>query len=332
MKLSVIIVSYNTRALTLACIASVYRETGSDCEIIVVDNASTDGSARAIHRVFPPDRYPDLRLYELEQNIGFAAANNLAATEARGEYVLLLNPDTVVLDRALDRLVRFADGHPEYGIYGGSTVFADGSRNPTAGWMKPTLWSMFCGAIGLSRLFRRSRLFNPEVVLCDKGDPPRRVDVVGGCLLLMKREHWQQLRGLDEEFFMYGEDDDLCFRALKQNLNALLVPQAQIVHHGGASETVRSDKLTKLFRAKAQLFHKHYSPIDARVRVSLLQLWVVMRIVYMTPGSIISSAAKSTRSEWLETWRARGFWTEPVRSFVKQPEAGLTCGTKATEQ
>ena len=311
MKLSVIIVSYNTRALTLACIASVYRETGSDCEIIVVDNASTDGSARAIHRVFPPDRYPDLRLYELEQNIGFAAANNLAATEARGEYVLLLNPDTVVLDRALDRLVRFADGHPEYGIYGGSTVFADGSRNPTAGWMKPTLWSMFCVALGLAKLFPRTRLFNPESLAWWSWDAPRRVDIVTGCLLMMRREEWRRLGGFDPQYFMYGEDADLCLRAAKVGLQPVLVPEARIVHHGGASEPLRSDKLVRLFRAKAQLFRAHYLPAHAAALMALLRLWCLLRIVMFGLAQPVRRSAQRRRREWADVWRRRGDWQPP---------------------
>ena len=312
MKLSVIIVSYNTRALTLACIASVYRETGSDCEIIVVDNASTDGSARAIHGVFPSYRYPDLRLYELEQNIGFAAANNLAATEARGDYLLLLNPDTVVLDRALDRLVRFADEHPEYGIYGGSTVFADGTLNPTAGWMKPSLWSMFCIAMGLAKLFPRSRLFNPESLAGWNWDAPRTVDIVTGCLFLMRRADWRRLDGFDEQYFMYGEDADLCLRAAADGLQAVLYPAARIVHYGGASEPVRADKLVRLFRAKAQLFRAHYGPLRSAALVAMLRLWCVVRIA----GAAVTGAAgwigTGGISEWRELWRRRGEWAGQV--------------------
>ena len=315
MKLSVIIVSYNTRALTLACIASVYRETGSDCEIIVVDNASTDGSARAIHGVFPSYRYPDLRLYELEQNIGFAAANNLAATEARGDYLLLLNPDTVVLDRALDRLVRFADGHPEYGIYGGSTLSADGSLNPAAGRIKPSLWGMFCVALGLAKLFPRTRLFNPESLAWWSWDEPRKVDIVAGCLLMIRKEEWQRLGGLDARYFTHGEDADLCLRAARVGLQPVLVPEARIVHHGGASERLRSDKLIQLFRARVQLLREHYLPVIATAGIFLLLLHNIVRVAGFGLASTISEAAENRRDEWLNIWSRRHDWVQTVSAM-----------------
>ncbi len=308
MKLSVLIVSYNTSRMTVDCIRSVYRQTETDFELLVVDNASSDGSAEAIRTAFPPEDFPNLRLMAPAENLGFAAANNLAAAEARGDYVLLLNPDTVVLDRALDTLAAFADEHPEYGIYGGSTIFADGSRNPTAGWMKPTLWGMFCTAVGLAKLFPRTRLFNPESLQWWSWDAPRQVDIVTGCLLLMRREEWQRLGGFDEQYFMYGEDADLCLRAAAAGLQPVLYPEAQIVHHGGASEPVRSDKLVRLFRAKAQIFRAHYSPLRAGLLVGMLRLWCVTRIVMFRLAEPLAPPAAERRREWADVWRRRTDW------------------------
>ena len=309
MKLSIIIVSYNTRALTLDCIESVYDQTSpGSFELLVVDNASADGSAEAIREAFPPAYNPELRLFALDTNLGFAGANNMAAAEARGEYVLLLNPDTVVLYGALDALAAFADRHPEYGIYGGSTVFADGTPNPTAGWMKPSVWSMFCIAVGLAKLFPRSRVFNPESLAGRDWSAPFEVDIVTGCLFMMRRADWHRLGGFDEQYFMYGEDADLSLRAAAAGLPAVLVPEAQIVHYGGASEPVRSDKLVRLFRAKAQLFRAHYRPVRAAALVGLLRLWCVVRIVGFGFASIVVRSAGVRKREWAELWRRRNDW------------------------
>ncbi len=312
MKLSIIIISYNTRELTLACLASVYRETApGSFELLVVDNASADGSAGAIRTAFPPEEYPELKVLALSENLGFAAANNLAAAEARGEYVLLLNPDTVVLDRALDRLAAFAEANPQWGIYGGSTVFADGSRNPTAGWMKPSVWSMFCTATGLAKLFRRSRVFNAESLAGWSWDAVREVDIVTGCLLLIGKHNWDRLRGFDPQFFMYGEDADLCLRAAADGLHPVLTPEARIVHYGGASEPARSDKLVRLFRAKAQLFRRHYRPATAAALVAMLRLWCVVRLAAFALAAPAAPAARARRREWAAVWRRRADWHAP---------------------
>ena len=144
--LSVIVVSYNTRAMTLDCLASLRDETRADFETIVVDNASTDGSAEAIAAAFP-----EMVLLAETANHGFAGANNLAARRARGEYLLLLNPDTLVLDGAVDRLLAFARARPEAGIWGGRTLYGDRSLNPASCWGRMTLWNLFCRACGPDR-------------------------------------------------------------------------------------------------------------------------------------------------------------------------------------
>ena len=152
-----LVVSYNTREMTLACLRSLAAETRVPHEVIVLDNASRDGSAAAIAEAFP-----GLRLIASAENHGFALGNNLAAREARGRYLLLLNPDTLVLDGAVDRLVAFAGRTPEAGIWGGRTLFADGSLNPMSVFGDQTLWSLFCRASGLALAFRGSRALQPR--------------------------------------------------------------------------------------------------------------------------------------------------------------------------
>lgn len=218
LDVSILIISYNTRELTLACLESVYAQTaGVSFEVIVVDNASIDGSAAAV-----AERFPQCRLVALEKNVGFAGGNNLAAKHATGRYLLLLNPDTVVLENAAGRAVRFADEHADAGIVGGRTFFGDGSLNRNSCHGAPTPWSLFCMGTGLSSLLRRSGWFNPEGLGSWKRDSVRSVDAVTGCFLLIRRELWEKLGGFDESFFMYGEDTDLCQRAWRAGQKSTL--------------------------------------------------------------------------------------------------------------
>ncbi len=334
---SVIIVSYNTRELTLDCLRSVFEQTrDATIEVFVVDNASADGSADVIAAEFP-----QVRLFALDQNLGFAAANNFAARHAQGEWLLLLNPDTVVLDRAIDRLVAFARRSaaedPACGIFGGRTVFADGRLNPTSAWARPTLWSAWCMATGLTSLFRGHRLLNPEAMPHWQRDTERQVDIVTGCFLLLRRSLWQQLGGFDPAFFMYGEEADLCLRARKRGVKCLICPDATIIHYGGASEPVRAQKKVRLLRAKAQLFHRHWSRPAARLGVLLLDLWACSRMLSFWAASRLRPRLRANHESWRSVWRQRAAWhlsaadrrptptvAEPVESVIRASREG--CG------
>lgn len=240
--------------MTLECLRTIRDGCRQNShEVIVVDNASADGSAEAIAREFP-----EFRLIASQENLGFARANNLAATHATAERLLLLNPDTLVDAGAIDELLAFADRTPGTGIWGGRTRFGDGSPNPTSCWRRPTPWSVFCSASGLAGVFKGSRLFNPESlgVLSDGAELP--VDVVTGCLLLIDRALWERLEGFDPAFFMYGEDADLCLRARKLGARPMVTAKADIVHYGGQSDRVRPDKIVRLYMARRQLYARHW--------------------------------------------------------------------------
>ncbi|WP_321992046.1 glycosyltransferase family 2 protein [Marispirochaeta aestuarii] len=302
---SIIIVSYNTAELTCAAISSVYEQTCiSKYEVIVIDNDSIDGSADRISKEFP-----DCRLFRIDSNIGFAAANNLAAEQARGRYILLLNPDTLVLEGAIDKIIAFADNNPEYGVYGGSTFFGDMSRNPTAGWNMTTMWSLFSTAIGFSSIFRNSSFFNPESLAWWDWTEPRTIDIVTGCFFLIRTDLWNQLGGFDLQFYMYGEDADLCLRVKEVGKRCVLYPGACIIHYGGASETVRSDKMTRLLKAKIQLFQKHWSPLKATYAKLMLKLWSLSRACAFRTLYRNRPNAKDSFEAWREIWRRRLEWS-----------------------
>ncbi len=301
---SILIVSYNTRELTLACLASVYKETcRSSFEVVVVDNNSLDGSADAVARL-----YPGVRLHALNQNLGFANANNYGATGTRGKWLLLLNPDTVVLNGAIDVLVAFAENHERAGVFGGRTVFGDGRLNPASCWGRPTIWRVACRSLGLTALFPGSRAFDGESLGWWKRDSVRHVDVVSGCFLLIRRDIWQRLGGFDASFFMYGEDVDLCLRAHHLGCKPLITPDATIVHFGSASESVKEDQTVRQFQAKARLFRKHWHPMCAWFGVKMLDLWAFRRRL----SACMLSTGSGRRAEILDSaravWKRRSEW------------------------
>lgn len=308
-ELTVIVVSFNTRDLTLEALRSLRRETsGLNYEVIVVDNNSSDGSADAIAAEFP-----DWSILRLTTNIGFAAANNLAAKQARAEYLLLLNPDTIVLDGAVQKLVTFARATPGAQIWGGRTVFADRSLNPTSCWSRQTLWSVFCRASGLTGAFPRLSVFNPEAMGSWPRDSEREVDIVTGCFFLIRRDLWERLGGFDPAFFMYGEEADLCLRARAHGARPRFTPNATIVHYGGASERVRAEKLVRLLRAKCQLIRRHWSPAAAWLGVRMLALWCRTHAAVWSLMKRIRPSGEDTHAFWLEGWRRRSEWmVEPA--------------------
>lgn len=293
---SIIVVSFNTADLTLACLESVYRETStSSTEVIVFDNASSDGSASAVEV-----EYPNAILSANASNLGFATANNVAASRANGRYILLLNPDTVVLREAIDKLVRFAERHPEYGIYGSRTVFPDGRLNPTSCWGKPTVWNSFCRATGLSALAKNSEFLCSDTYGGWQRDSVREVDLVSGCFLLIRRELWEELGGFDTSYFMYGEDWDLCLRARALGARCVLCPDAEIIHYGGASEPVRADKLVRLFETRVKLYRTHWGFIQSRLLIGMLWLWAFRSFAMDT---LLGLRGNTTRKNSAKAWR-----------------------------
>jgi len=304
-ELSIIIVSYNTREMTLACIESVKSETQTPFEVIVIDNASSDGSAEAIAQ-----SHPDITLIPEKINHGFGPAHTVALKHARAPWILLLNPDTVVLDAALDKLLAFAKAEPQAKIWGGRTLFGDRTLNPASCFAKMTLWSVFCRVTGLNGLFRKSELFNSEYYGAWPRDQAREVDIVSGCMFLIRRELWDELGGFDPAFTMYGEEVDLCLRAHKLGARPMITPDATIIHYGGASERVRSDKLVRLMRAKIELIQRHFPRGQRRAGTALFRLWPLSRrLAYAAGARLIGrDTLKEPATAWQSVWARRAEW------------------------
>ena len=302
---SVVIVSYNTRDKLRACLESVAIESaGLDHEVIVLDNASSDGSAAMVRAEFP-----SIRLIARAENAGFARGVNEAVDLATGEFVILLNPDTIVLDNALTRLVGFAQAHPEYGLYGGRTLDAQGVLAPSSCWGAPTVWSLTCFALGLSTMLRQNAFFDPESLGRWQRDTVREVGVVTGCLLLARRDWFVRLGGFDERFFMYGEDADLSSRSAAAGRPNVITPTATIIHSGGASSPNVSGKLVQIMTAKATLVRKWPGPLRAYA-LGALVVGVWLRALLSEPpwtparGAKPWGAAHVQRRAWISGFDA----------------------------
>ena len=281
--------------LLRACLASLQREaTGCTYEVIVVDNASGDGSAELVR-----EEFPQVRLIALEQNVGFAAGSNIGAQAAEGEYVLMLNPDTELVGDTLTALLDTASpsraglvGGRRCGPTAGSTQGRAGARRASG--------ASSASPPGMSTLFRGSALFNPESLGGWQRDSARRVDIVTGCLCLAPRSVWERLGGFDEDFFMYGEDADLATRARELGYHPAITPDAVIVHYVGAS-SLSVDKREMNLRCRVSLARKHWSPARASAAVVLLQTGTGLRAL----GSGVTRRPSST---WPAVWRRRRSW------------------------
>lgn len=305
--LSVIVVSYNTRAMTLACLASLYDQSPNlKLQTLVIDNASKDGSAAAIEA-----RFPQVELHALEENLGFAGANNYAAEHAHAEWILLLNPDTVVLRRGIERMLAFARARADECVIGGRTYFADERLNPTSCWGEPTLWSLLCVATGLSSVFRRNAWLDPESLGMWPRDTVREVKIIAGCLLLISKSLWERLGGFDTGFFMYSEDFDLSMRARRSGAKLLICPDAEIIHYAGASEKVRSEKMVRLMVAKAQLYRKHWPPWKALLGIRFLDGWVWSRMTLFAFARLLAVRFQRSYDDWRAIWVHREDWRRP---------------------
>jgi len=311
--LTVIVVSYNTADLTLAALRTLYettRDTAFRC--VVLDNASSDGSAEAIAAAFP-----QVELIRSPDNLGFARANNVVAAQATTDWLLLLNPDTEVHAGAVDALMRFAHANPKAGIYGGRTVFSDGSLNIASCWNRITPWSAFCTAVGLRTAFPKSNLFNPEAIGAWARDSVRQVDIVVGCFLLIRRELWEELNGFDLKYFMYGEEADLCLRAARMGYAPMITPEAEIMHIVGASSGKLAHKVVMVAKARSTLIRDHWPAALVPLGLFLMWLWAALRFAATRPLKWIGRRGPADR--WAEIWAQRRDWLAGYQSVSPLP-------------
>ncbi len=283
MDLSVVIVNYNVRQFLESALTSIEKAMqGLEGEILVVDNASDDGSVEMVR-----SKFPSVRLLTNPTNLGFARANNLALRMTSGDFILLINPDTVVQEDTFRVMLNFFREYPDAGLAGCKVLNPDGSFQLACRRSFPTPWVAFTKTFGLSALFPRSGWFGKYNLTYLSPDETYDVDAVSGSFMMLRREVYDRVGGLDEEFFMYGEDLDWCFRISRAGYKVYYVHSTKIVHFKGES-TKRSevDEL-KLFYHAMQLFvEKHIS------RSFVLEIFLTMGIVFR---AAIAFAGRASR-------------------------------------
>ena len=249
MKLSVVIVSYNVRDYLENCLQSVSRALeGIEGEVFVVDNHSDDDSVEAVR-----SQYPWVRLIENQENMGFSRANNIAIREACGEYVLLLNPDTIVEEATLREVLRFMEEHPKAGGAGVMMHNADGSLAPESRRALPTPWVSCLKMLGFTKRYYMSHL---------PWDQPSRIEVISGAFCFLRKKALDEVGLLDEDFFMYGEDIDLSYRLMKGGWENWYLPYP-ITHFKGKSTQKSDYRYVHIFyKAMLIFFRKHYSHLS----------------------------------------------------------------------
>lgn len=280
---SVIIVNWNTVDILRDCLRSVFSETtGISFEVIVVDNASSDGSVEMIRQEFG-----QVILIANTENRGFAAANNQGMAIANGRYVLLLNSDTVVLDGAIQKTLAYAEQCPDTAVVGCRILNPDRSLQNSC-FMFPSLLNGFLFSTFLYQLFPRSRFFGREQMTWWARDDAREVDVVTGCYMLVRRQAIEDVGVMDDGFFMYAEETDWCYRFKSKGWKNRFTPDAEIIHLGGASAPKLSARRAQITNASfVRYMRKHWSKPRAWVGIYLIALFYAIRLAALLPGRMI---------------------------------------------
>jgi GT2 family glycosyltransferase len=285
---------------------SLAEVRSSSTEVLVVDNASVDGTARTIRWEFPW-----VRLIENESNLGFAHANNTGIEAASGEYLCLMNPDVVVLSGCLPAMLQFMERNPSVGITSPAMIGFDGQFRPF-GMRLPTVWNCLCDALALYHAFPRWAVFGGQMIRHCSWDQVQDAEVLYGWFWLVRRTALNQVGLLDERFFMYGEDVDWCARFCKGGWRLVYYPLAKAIHYGGGSSLMDPTRFyVEMNRASLQYWKKHKNCIAQAGFLGILTIHQLLRIAgyalvyFVSRFRSIDAAHKIRRSiaclRWLST-------------------------------
>jgi GT2 family glycosyltransferase len=288
MKLSIVIVNYNVRYFLEQCLLSVNKAIkGISAEVFVVDNNSVDGSVEMLM-----ERFPDVITIANKENVGFSKANNQAIRLSKGEFVLLLNPDTIVEDDTFHKVVNFMDEHPDAGGLGVKMVDGKGKFLPESKRGLPTPSVAFYKIFGLSRLFPKSKIFGRYHLGYLDNEETHQIEILSGAFMLMRKNVLNKTGLLDETFFMYGEDIDLSYRIIKAGYKNYYYPEARIIHYKGESTKKGSLNYVVVFYNAMVIFaRKHFSAKNARLFSILINLAVYFRAIIALFNRFLSRIA-----------------------------------------
>jgi len=312
MKLSIVIICWNDLKVLPNCLKSIYEQTKeTEIEVIISDNGSTDGSLDFVRQ-----NHPSARIVENKANLGYARGNNTGIAAVKdADYILILNPDTIIHDRALDKWVKFADRHPEAGAFGCRVLNPDGSYQDPARPF-PTNWHYFLVALRL-----RQNDYGKF-----KGEVEREIDWQSGCCVMLRGKLLKELGGFDERFFYHYEEVDLCYRVWKARQKVLHTPEVTITHLGGQSVgrfPIRFE--LEKYRNRFRYFHKHYgiSGLIWNRRIAMLHLRM-RQLGYGIVGLFKKGELQKNRMEMLRVVTRWNKQLDPV-AFIErgaEPQSG----------
>lgn len=278
-SLSIVVVNWNTKELLLQLLEDVLPWSHErDLEILIVDNASADGSVQAAKAAYPEADYPELRWLVQEENLGFAGGVNRGFAEASNDWILLLNTDVRCASTDIDRLCAFGDRAREVGILGPDVRNEDGSPQDCY-WRFPSLWQLASSTLWLYKLFPRSDVFNGERYAGRRFEEPTDVDAVSGCVFLMRKALVDEVGVLDDGYFMYFEETDLCRRVRDAGWKVRFAPVSRFVHFlGGSSRLARKRNFLEFRRSLVRYHRKHSGPLAGVAARALVIAWLGLRL------------------------------------------------------
>lgn len=288
MKLSIIIINYNTEKFLVEALSSIYRNSYNkdEFEIIVVDNASTKGSLVASIK-----KYPAVKIIQNKKNIGFAAANNQAISQSNGEYILLLNPDTIIHKNTLNTVLNCLDHDKKVGIATCRVELKDNTLDDACHRGFPTPWNALCHFTGLAKLFPKSLFFNGYHLGYRNLNRMHEIDACSGAFMMVRRQAGERLKWFDDDYFWYGEDLDFCFRVKDQGWKIVFIPMVKITHYKGissgikkhsrhlssADNGIRTLATRKRFEVMRLFYKKHYQNKYPKILTSLVMLTIKLK-------------------------------------------------------
>ena len=325
--LSIIIVSWNVRALLERCLDSIAERLGTppgqaglSYEIIVVDNGSTDGTISLLREAFP-----GIQLAANTQNVGFSKANNQGMALSQGRQLLLLNPDTEIVGDSLRVMVRFMDTQPDVGALGPMLLYPDGSIQSSRRRF-PTYATGFIESTILQQCSPKHRLLRRYYVLDAGDDQTQDVDWLVGACLLVRRDAYEQIGGLDERFFMYSEELDFAYRLRGSGWRVVYLPEARVAHHEGkSSEQVAAHRLILFNTSKVQFYQKLFG----RPRAALLRAFLLCTFVYQwlreTAKWLLGHRRELRRQRMSAYWQVLRSGLDPARQRPPALSGGEPC-------
>jgi GT2 family glycosyltransferase len=254
-QLSIIIVTHNAKDFLRNCLKSVFEKIKNlSFEVLVVDNASSDGTFEMLKNEFP-----QVNAIFSKENLGFAKANNLAIKEAKGKYIFLLNPDTILLDENFEKLIDFAQKNPDVGAIGPKVLNSDLTIQHQCKRGFPTPWNIFCYLSGLAKIFPKSKIFAGYLLTYLDTEKIQEVDSLSGCAMVVKREVIEKVGMMDEDYYLYGDDLDWCYRIKSAGWKVVYFPETKIIHYGGKGGTGKKPyfNIYHFYRSALIFYRKH---------------------------------------------------------------------------